>query len=311
MAIPEKLGVFLDKIQKWAQLARKALTVYSVGAAIVSATGIGALIIWTPAWLLNPTLHTWAAAIFGIGLIGTTIALIVVVKEYRRYREIAGIFGDLADNYADCDKSLFDKLFLDVHNATANVPPEMNLAVLACEMNIREIVNSTAKIFGVHTGADCAVSLKIPVKDLQTGQWMIKGKERDKWSRKKRPSTYDNPHPLEDNTAFKHIAIDRIADYFVCDNLRALQDSGAGRYVNKRANWRSDYNATLVYGIGDRKTHPAKELVAYLCVDNMSGGLDNKQSHKFMEELRARLEVMLYRGIALEAIATAQKTKTT
>lgn len=152
-------------------------------------------------------------------------------------------------------------------------------------------LNVVRGIFESLTGESCSCCIKLLGwnGDEAEGVPIVKTMMRDSRSYRRRKYIDRNrgAYPVRSSVAFNHIINDPEFDHcFHSDDL-----SGVVNYSRSNPDWEKHYNATIVSRIGSRiysindcgVDHlSGYDLVGFLCIDNMSGGLSNRHAVHIM-----------------------------
>ncbi len=173
-----------------------------------------------------------------------------------------------------------DQIIIKLQEAEKKVEEKEFLLILRefDEFNTT-LLSNLRSLFGFLTGDSCAICIKI-VKNEK-----FKTLFRDNISYRKRkkmdygvdgsPLIYD----VRDNTAFRMITSPEYGQTtFLCDDLLSVSGPGKNWYVNKNMHWRNLYHACAVVPISKRilGEKNKRHIIGFLCVDNMTGGLENQ-----------------------------------
>jgi hypothetical protein len=222
--------------------------------------------------------------------------------DLERHEKNSEEFLYIAECNAECDRRLFDIFFYRLMRP--EVPCGLIVqAIFVIDDNIEKTLGFAVSLFDAITGSKAgdrpAVCVKIidlpngraevPVRDLQ-----LRTYRRDPYSKGRRGQSDDVLQSVRNNSADSYIfrAVDNAYpnQIYVNDDLKGSRD-----YQNERADWRNDYNATIVCGIPN--FHPGRRIpwAGLLCVDNKGGGFNNEIAKLNIKELATRVGIMLYR----------------
>lgn len=209
---------------------------------------------------------------------------------------------DLALNHRNCDKKLFDLLFVHQAEGALDLGTLMD-AFNLIEQNLKKILDLAKMIFDEISGHKCAACIKLvhATRDesgqrLQILDFSIKTMMRDGQSEETRGSRDETTTEYVKDVKSDVYIFTRNEDgefrntVYACDNLPANKD-----YFNKRTSYQNDYTATIVSGIRDLNKDSDTPWAGLFCVDNKHGNIDNDMCKYYARELSSRISVLLYR----------------
>ena len=189
----------------------------------------------------------------------------------ERYRTCEQYFRTFAYQNADCDRTLFDTIFVEWRTGRMSPVAARQACVTTIWQNIIQTLDTSRDIFTGFTADTCSACIQIlnAVDGQSADGGVISTIARDSRSRTERTSGKTG-EKIKDNTIHRKIFIDRNVLFF-CDNLNALND--AGEFSTSSDSWSNLYNAVLVVVIPnmlpDGDIGPPR---ATLCIDNKNGG---------------------------------------
>ena len=240
--------------------------------------------------------------------------LIKANKLFVIYRNNSFNWLLLADENAKCDQGLFDIFLLYLtsrETSFESLEKSLNTAASITNQNIADLIKSAVKLFDELTGAECAICIKlISYENFDQKNLIVETHQRDIRSKNKRDHYDGGKNTVMSNTADRHIFMEHNGKYhnlwYANDSL--MTEMANGKYHNERHEWWKHYTATIVCGIADLRPDQKIPWRGLLCVDNMSGGLDNELCKSYVLELSKRLSIMIYREKTMAEHLSNRKT---
>lgn len=290
-----------QRVFSFAQIFSAMNTVLSVlfGSTIVAAAGSIGLYVFG---LLHVSFEALVIYVLGFLLAAAIVLLIGVWRRFEifksRLTRMVDRASNLSNSNADCDKQLFDSLFVqpfrnDVSGTSPSIRPVLLPAIPSAKIivtnNVQQVLDQAHRIFTILTGETSYFTIKIIVKE--NDEYWLKTARRDAACHDMRKARDKKKEPLRNNRQMEEI-VRGLRTNFACDNLK--REKAANRYDNSREDWADFYNATLVVPIAGLQDDEINSIL--LCVDNFRGGLNNKLAVSIANYLANRLSIMLHRA---------------
>lgn len=255
---------------------------------------------------------------FLFGLIGLSLTLYNkqgrLLRAHREIEKLKNQIGTRDDAYVDIAKALealaayrtgiTKHMYKLVEAQTGLAAGEHDVKILRTDVNkyINFLLAQAKLIFDKYTGGDTAACVKIFTEHrefdgafggkITTPQDVITlaRDERCVHSRGKTDKEQTTQrYPYNANTAFSEVIHNPAKEnYFYSDDLKAL--ASRDEYNNSNPMWRKYYNATAVHAIKDPEAPVSEGVVGFLCIDNLTGGFDDR----FCKSILALLADTLY-----------------
>ncbi len=222
--------------------------------------------------------------------------IVQLENQIERHKTINKHFRELARLHAECDRHIFDSLFQFMTN---NATPEQACRTTAewIYANMEATLDCLCRIISEFTGERTAACIKyitaLPVEGPEKATYITMC--RDTYSKFETSRGEEDRLPVRvaDNT-ITHEIIGKNRLSWGDDNLTPLHERG--HYKNKRELWWDKYNAT--FGVGICTLGFESDSCRYwaaLCIDNLHGGIANKQCESILLETSWRFAALIHR----------------
>ena len=217
-------------------------------------------------------------------------------NQVERHKTINKHFRELARLHAECDRHIFDSLFqFMTHNAT----PEQACRATAewIYANMEATLDCLCRIISEFTGERTAACVKyitaLPVDGPDKATYITMCRDTYSKFETSRGEEDREPFRVSDNS-ITHEIIGKNRLSWGDDNLKLLHERG--HYKNKRERWWELYRAT--FGVGICTLGFESDSCRYwaaLCIDNLNGGIANKQCENILLETSWRFAALIHR----------------